>query len=204
MLFNLLSQSDKNDTTYRLLNVLIEQADSAQNQGDYVSSEKVRRQVVTIMTQAGVDPVEIARQLSNLASVLNINNQPQEAESLVLEAMELLEDNPSQDRIQLAVLRGNLGEALRKQGKIDEAQVAFEEELNLLEKENLLDTHFAASAKAGLGAIQAERGNFQEALMYYEQAIPIFLSISNESHPVTSRYIREFEAVKNKVVANES
>jgi tetratricopeptide (TPR) repeat protein len=193
------AQSGSDDELFSKLGSLVQNADSAQNLGDYAASEKYRRQVVSIMTQARLDPVEIARQQSNLSSVLNINGKPKEAEKFARDAKELLLRFPTNDKVQLAVLSGNLAEALRQQSKLDEARINFEEELKVLSEISLIDSHLAASAMAGLGAVEAELGDFKKAFDYYEKAIPIFLGISDESHPVTQRYLQEFGKVKRQI-----
>ena len=187
---------DQNDVL-QLIQVLAIQADSQQNQGNYSESESSRRQLISVMERAGAPPPEIARQLSNLASVLNLSGKPAEAQGLCERAQAILEDNPTDDPVQEAVLLGNLAQALRLQGDLEGARSKFEQELLLLSNLGLDATHFAASAMVGIGAIDAESGNLVEAVARYEVALPIILGISDESHPTTARILEEYEEIKS-------
>jgi eukaryotic-like serine/threonine-protein kinase len=194
-----LAQGQVEDRILRTLGALASQADSQQNQGNYSESESSRRQLISLMEQTNFSPVEIARQLSNLASVLNLSGNPEEAQMSCERAQSILEKNPTDDLVQEAVLLGNLAEALRLQGNLEGARVRFEEELSLLSSSGLGDTHFAASAMVGIGAVEAELGNLQEAKALYEVALPIFLKISDESHPTTARIVQEYETIQNRI-----
>jgi tetratricopeptide (TPR) repeat protein len=175
--------------------VLITEANSAQNVGDYVASEQARRRAILMMIAAEAPPVEMARQLSNLASVLNINGKPVEAEKLCREAEALLTYYPTEDHVQLAALRGNLAEALRRQHQLDEARKKFEDALKILSTISLGDSHFAASNIIGLGAIEAELGNSDEAVAYYERALPVLIAIGGKDHPLIQRYVSEYKTL---------
>ncbi|WP_261841856.1 tetratricopeptide repeat protein [Aliamphritea ceti] len=196
--FNVHAQDDATKSFIQVMGALNQQAAQAQNQGDYAQAEESRRQLVSLMEQVNFRPSEIARQLSNLASVLNLINKPKDAQVELERALELLDSNPTSDRLQLAVLNGNLGEALLKQGVYDSARTRYEIELDILRDLSMENTHFSASARIGIGAIEAELGNVDEALGHYEFAIRIFRSLSDDSHPVTSRVLGEYEELQRK------
>jgi len=181
------------------MGALNQQASQAQNEGNYVQAEESRRQLISLMEQVNFRPAEISRQLSNLASVLNILDQQEEALIALERALELLEENPTNDRVQIAVLQGNLGEALFKHGELDSARERYENELEILRELSMENTHFAASARVGIGKIEAQLGDYDEALTHYEFAIPIFRSISDDTHPVTSRVLAEYEEIRSNV-----
>jgi len=190
------AQDDDTERFLQMLGALDQQAAQAQNEGNYTQAVKSRRQLISLMEQVNFRPSEIARQLSNLASVLNILGQPVEAQTALEMALELLNRNPTNDKVQMAVLQGNLGEALFKQGEFESARVRFKNELDILRELSMENTHFAASARIGIGSIEAKLGNYNEALAHYEFAIPILRSISDDSHPVTSRVLGEYEEIR--------
>lgn len=197
--FSAHAQDDAADRIMQLMGSLSQQAAQAQNEGNYAQAKESRRQLISMMEQVNFRPAEIARQLSNLASVLNILDEPEEAQIALEKALELLDANPTNDRVQIAVLHGNLGEALSKQGEYELAREQYESELETLQELTMENTHFAASARVGIGKIEVQLGNFDEALTHYEFAIPIFRSISEDTHPVTSRVLREYEDIQSNI-----
>ncbi|AEF54218.1 tetratricopeptide repeat protein [Marinomonas posidonica] len=196
--FSANAQNGTAEGVMKMMGALDQRASQAQNEGNYVRAEESRRQLISLMEKTNFQPSEIARQLSNLASVLNLIDKPEEAEIILERALGLLDSDPASDKVQLAVLNGNLGEALLKQGKHDSARARYEDELDTLRELSMESTHFSASAHIGIGTIEAELGKFDKALIHYEFAIPIFRSISDDSHPVTRRVLREYEEIQRK------
>src|SRR5262249_49156471 len=80
------------------LGALHEQAAAAQNAGDYKEAERLHRAVVDRASRIPeFPPSELARQLSNLASVLTLEGRPDEAIPLLRRAQTLLTEQPSND-----------------------------------------------------------------------------------------------------------
>src|SRR6266851_9061595 len=77
---------------------LHQQAAAAQNAGNYEEAERLHRGVVEGIARIPDFPAnEQARQLSNLASVLNLRGKPAEALPLLQQAQSLLAKQPSRD-----------------------------------------------------------------------------------------------------------
>lgn len=183
----------------KLIGQLGYEANIAQNEGRYGVSEEKRAQLVSLMRVSNAPKVELARQLSNLASAQNHNLNGEHAEKSALEAFEILKSHPSNDQIQIAVLNGNLAGALLLQDKLEASRKYYLEELEILNQIGKQNSHFAASAKIGIGSIEAKLGNFVEARELYEEALKVFLQISDKTHPLTSRYLQELEVIKNSI-----
>jgi tetratricopeptide (TPR) repeat protein len=186
---------ERNDQHLKRLGELDFKASSAQNEGRYKESEKYRKELIQVMRSIGFSPSEIARQLSNLSSVQNLNGNGVAAEKSARDAIAILKEYPTSDKLQIAILNGNLGGALLLQDKLGESRSLYNEELASLKKIGMKDSHFAASAKIGIGEIEAKNGNYLVAKTLYEEALSVFLKISDESHPLTSKYLKEYKAI---------
>ena len=191
--------NNSSDTAVQLIGKLGYQASIAQNEGRYPESEAMRAQLVSLMRVSNAPKVELARQLSNLASIQNHNLKGEEAEQSALEAFEILASYPTSDQVQIAVLNGNLAGALLLQNKLEASRKYYLKELAILKQIGQQDSHFAASARIGIGAIEAKLGNFDKAKALYEDALDVFLKISDETHPLTRRYLQELEAIKRSL-----
>lgn len=88
------------------------EAVEAQNADRYDEAETYRRAMLEALKEVPDYPLnEWARQLSNLASLLNLTGRPEEALGLLTEARETLPANPSVDPGQYITLDQNLGRA---------------------------------------------------------------------------------------------
>ena len=74
---------------------LHQQAVAAQNAGNYTEAERLHRAVLDGINRVpGFPKNELARALSNLASVLNLRQRPDEALRLLRRAQTLLTEQP--------------------------------------------------------------------------------------------------------------
>lgn len=194
-----IAQDDASERIMRTMSSLNQQAAQSQNEGNYAAAIESRRQLISLMETVRFPQSQLAQQLSNLASLLNLNGNPSEAQALCERALQILEEYPTDDPVLVAVLQGNMGNALRLQGDLVGARQRFETELSLLSDLGMTETHFAASAKDGIGAIEAQSGNLEAAKALYEEAIPVFLEISDESHPTTAKIIKEYQLVLQRI-----
>lgn len=180
----------------RELEVLSRSAAKAQNAGDYAEAEKHHRALLDKMSHVLNFPAsERARQMSNLASVLNLRGAPAEAEKLLLDAQIILNDHPSDDPVQYAVLYGNLAMSQKQQARFAEAEKNYSRALEILGKQAGQDVH-VASCKAGLASIWAQTGRRSEALRYYQESLSVFRKFGGASHPVVKRIEAEYENLK--------
>ncbi|MFT5543718.1 MAG: tetratricopeptide (TPR) repeat protein [Glaciecola sp.] len=193
------SAEESVEKVMKLISQLGYEASIAQNEGKYSESEEKRAKLISLMRTFNAPKIELARQLSNLASIQNLNAKGVEAEESAIEALEILKLHPTNDQIQIAILNGNLAGALLLQNKLEASRKYYLKELAILEQIDQLDTHFAASARVGIGAIEAKLGNFLKAKELYESALEIFLKMSDETHPQTKRYIEELKKIKSSI-----
>lgn len=149
-------------------------------------------------------PSERARQMSNLASVLNLQNGPREAPHLLIGAERILHDHASHDPIQYAVLYGNRAMSQQLQNQLDKAEHNYLKALDLVETNIGLSNVFAASDKAGLGYICTHRGRYKEAKHYYEEALTIFRERGGSDRPVVRRTEAEYAILKQKIEEQNS
>ena len=178
------------------LGALHQQASAAQNAGDYKEAERLHRAVVEGVSRLpGFPSSELARQLSNLASVLTIQNRPDEALPLLRRAQTLLTQEPSKDPAQYATLHGNFGEAYSKQSQWKEAEREFSESIAILAKAGVTDRLYLFEYDHGLGYVYWKTGRVADARKRYEAALETVRGIAPESHPVRQRWEREYLAL---------
>jgi tetratricopeptide (TPR) repeat protein len=102
---------------------LHEQAALAQNAGDYEEAERLHRMVVDTMGKSPDFPLFLqARMYSNLASVLNLSGNSEEALPLLHKAQALLEQDPPREFTQASTLNFNLSRAYALTGQVTEAE----------------------------------------------------------------------------------
>jgi tetratricopeptide (TPR) repeat protein len=138
---------------------------------------------------------EQARQLGNLASVLNLRGKPAEALPLLQQAQAMLARQPSQDPVQYSTLHFNLGEtyALQQSWQLTEQQYA--EGVAGLKKAGVSDRMYFFQADAGLGYVYWKTGRLRDAESRYEAALEVVRTIAPPTHPVRQRWQREYDAV---------
>jgi tetratricopeptide (TPR) repeat protein len=189
-----LSGAPQNTEDLSRLAALHQQASVAQNAGDYKEAERLHRAVVDGASRVpGFPPSELARLLSNLASVLTLQDRPDEALPLLRRADALLAQQPSNDPAQYATLHGNFGEAYTRRSQWKDAEREFEESLAVLAKAGVTDRTYRFEYDHGLGYVYWKTGRLVEARARYEAALQTVRSIAPESHPVRRRWEQEYE-----------
>jgi tetratricopeptide (TPR) repeat protein len=182
------------------LAALHEQAAAAQNAGKYEEAERLHRAVVDGASRLpGFPANELARLLSNLASVLNLQNRPSEALPLLRRAQELLAKQPSADPAQYSALHGNFGRAYAKQGDWKAAEREYNESISVLAKAGVSDRMYLFEFDYGLGYVYWKTGRLVEARKRYEAALETVRSISPPSHPVRQQWEQEYRAILNEL-----
>ncbi len=120
------------------------------------------------------------------AMILAMQQRFDEAEALLLEAMEIHRSRQSVGRYRLAVSLNNLGELYRRQGRLEEAQALCLESLNL-RRQLLGNCHQSTFACLNnLGLIEHMKGQPEQARSFYEEALSVSLEGFGESHPNTA------------------
>jgi tetratricopeptide (TPR) repeat protein len=169
---------------------------TAQNAGDYPQAERMHRKVVEAIARMPDFPAnEYARQLSNLASALNLLGQSDEALELLQKAQRLLAAHPSRDPAQYSALHFNLGRShsLRQEWSVAERE--FREGVEVLRRSAVSDHAYYFEADAGLGYVYWKTGRLAEAKSRYESAMRFARTLVSPTHPALMRWEREYQAV---------
>ena len=179
---------------------LHQRAVAAQNAGDYEEAEHLHRKVVEAIGRIPDFPLnEQARQLSNLASVLNLRGKPTEALNLLRKAQSLLAKNPSQDPAQYSTLHFNLGQSYALQGAWKSAEQQFQEGMQVLRSAGVSDQTYFFESDAGLAYVYWKTGRLGEAKSRYESAIRFVRTLVPPTHPVLRRWEQEYQAVMKEL-----
>jgi tetratricopeptide (TPR) repeat protein len=175
---------------------LHQKAVAAQNAGHYEEAERLHRQVVEAI--AGIPdfaPNEEARQLSNLASVLNLRGKHDEALNLLERAQGLLAKNPSRDPAQYSTLHFNFGRNYALRGQWTSAEQRYKEGIEVLTKAGVTDRAYFFEGDAGLGYVYWKSGRLAEAKSRYESALRFVGTLVPPTHPVRRRWEQDYQAV---------
>jgi tetratricopeptide (TPR) repeat protein len=140
-------------------------------------------------------PNELARALSNLASVLNLRHRPDEALPLLRRAQTLLAEQPSSDPAQYSTLHGNFGNAFIEQHQWQAAEREFNQSIAVLTKAGVTDRMYLFEFDYGLGYVYWKTGRLMEAKRHYEAALATVRAISPSSHPVRQRWEQEYAEI---------
>jgi len=182
------------------LAALHQQAVAAQNAGNYEEAEHLHRAVVEKMVRIPNFPAnEQARQLSNLASVLNLRGKPTEALPLLRRAQGLLRKQPSEDPAQYSTLHFNLGRTYALQRAWTSAEQQYNEGIEVLTKAGVSDRKYLFEADAGLAYVYWKTGRLAEAKARYEAALQFVRTFASATHPVLRRWEREYQAVMKEL-----
>jgi tetratricopeptide (TPR) repeat protein len=175
---------------------LHQKAVAAQNAGHYEEAERLHRKVVAAI--AGIPdfpPNEQARQLSNLASVLNLRGKLNEALRLLERAQGLLAKNPSRDPAQYSTLQFNFGRNYALREEWTSAEQQYKEGIEVLTKAGVSDRTYFFEADAGLAYVYWKSGRLAEAKSRYESALRFVRTLAPPTHPVFRRWEQEYQAV---------
>ena len=186
----------KADREISELAALHQQAVVAQNAGNYEEAERLHRAVVERMVLIPDFPAnEQARQLSNLASALNLRGKPSEALPLLHRAQGLLAKQPSEDPAQYSTLHFNLGRTYALQRAWLSAEQEYNEGIEVLRKARVSDRRYLFEADAGLAYVYWKTGRLAEAKSRYEAALQFVRTFAPRTHPVLTRWEGEYQAV---------
>jgi tetratricopeptide (TPR) repeat protein len=199
MLLCLLAGQSAPAQSLEQLAALAERAAAAQNAGNYPEAERLHRQVLEGVSRApGFPPSERARQMANLASVLNIQGKATEALRLLRSAEELLNSDPSTDPMQLVTLHFNFARSHALQAEWKLAEQSYQSGFRILEKQNALESVRANEGLAGLAYVYGQTGRVLQAKTLYEKVLPYFRQFAGAEHPTVKRWQREYDELTKK------
>lgn len=182
------------------LAALHQRAADAQNAGDYELAERLHREVVKKMVRIHDFPAnEQARQLSNLASVLNLRGKPAEALPLLRRAQDLLKKQPSADPTQYSTLHFNLGRTYSLQRAWASAEQQYNQGIDELTKAGLADRKYLFQADAGLAYVYWKTGRLAEAKTRYEAALQFVRTFAPAMHLVVRNWEQEYQTVMKEL-----
>ncbi|PLW69959.1 tetratricopeptide repeat protein [Pseudohalioglobus lutimaris] len=161
------SSVDYHDTIWK--------AATSQNQGDFASAEQHHGEAVAQMRlHDSVSSDELAVQLSNQASALNLLNRPDEAEVLLLESIDLLRSQETISESDFFTVTVNLARTYELQHRLDEAERLYLQSLKVVS--NLPDWPESRNrfVYAGLANVYAWKGEQEPAMRYFKLAEQLY------------------------------
>ena len=180
------------------------QAVRAQNDGDYATAEEFLRKALKAITEIpDFPPNERARQMSNLASVLNLAGKPDDALDLVLPAAVILQQHSSDDPGQYIVLDLNTVRAYALLKRYDEALLLCRRALARVDDANAMGTMYGAEAKAAHAYVLLKTGEYREAIAAYEFAMNFWKSRLSENLPLRQNLREELGEARSLALRNQ-
>jgi tetratricopeptide (TPR) repeat protein len=135
--------------------------------------------------------------MGQLAGIYRTRMNYQEAEPMLLEALQIARAARPQNHGVTAELWSRLGELYRDQSRLDEAIDAYERALEIRELEmSGLDDRALADSQYDLGLINFDRGRFADAEVYFAQATELYQRVLGNSQ-------RTANALENLAAAEE-
>jgi tetratricopeptide (TPR) repeat protein len=179
---------------------LQEKAVAAQNAGRYADAESYNRETLKLMeTLPNFPQNERARQMSNLASVLNLLERPNEGIELLFQAEHLLNEYPSDDPGQYITLDHNFGRSYALRKDWDASEVRYLSALKKLKAANAIETGYVAENDLGMAYVYWKTGRLEQADRAYERALAYFRKEIGPDHPVIQRAEAELAQLRSEI-----
>ena len=172
----------------------------AQNAGRYVEAEKYDRETLKLMRALPNFPQnERARQLSNLASVINLLERPDEGMKLLFQAEHLLNEYPSEDPGQYITLDHNFARSYALLEDWNAAEARYSNALKKLKAAHAVETGYGAENDLGMAYVYWKTGRLEQAEGNYERALAYFSREVGLQHPAVERMEAELAQVKSEM-----
>ncbi len=148
---------------------------------DTPEAERLYRQALDIQRRRD-EGNNLPYMMLDLASLLNAKDGFAEAESLLIEAVDIFTKRYGADHVTVAIAQEYLGSTYMQWGDIDKAETHVQEAMRLYAKTSGSHT---AGALRHLSWIQSLRGNHKEAFAFLSEAYDVHRKIHGEWHPFT-------------------
>ena len=162
--------------------------------GQPASGEKLMREALALY--AACDPpdqLRIAIAKNAVAEVLSVNGKHKEAETLLTEALPVLEKNPDIWG-ETAIATNNLGVARFSLGKHDEARQLLRRALAMMEEHAGPDHPMLARTLNNMASLEARTGHREEAGRSLRRALDIAERRLGPEHPVYAAILGNYAA----------
>ncbi len=150
--------------------------------GDRLEAERLYRQALDIQRRKD-EGNNLPYIILDLASLLNVKDEFAEAESLLIEALDIFTKRYGADHVTVAIAQEYLGSTYIQWGDIDKAEAHVQEAMRLYAKTS--GSHTGGALKH-LSLIQTQRGNHKEALRLLSEAYDVHRKIHGEWHPFSA------------------
>jgi tetratricopeptide (TPR) repeat protein len=154
--------------------------------GDFKAAETLARRGLALRKRLGNDDDALARDLVALAAILDGQRRYDEAETMYLEALSILERAPELNRDEIAVALNNLGAQYFMRGKTTSA-LHLLSRAERIKRESLGAGHSdLAVTLNNLAKVRQQRGDFSAADRLYREAVAILEGALGADHPRTA------------------
>jgi len=185
--------------TIEQLGSLAQQAADAQNAGNYADAERLHRQVLEGVSRLpGFPDNERARQMMNLASVINIRGDATEALELLQEAERLLAKSPAADSGQSVTLHFNFARSYSLLRDWKAAEDRYQRGFQILEAAKVFEGPVAYQGLVGLAYVYGKTNRVTQAVTLYEKVLPYFRNLAGPEHPAVKRWEQEYAELAPK------
>jgi len=143
----------------------------------------------------GDEHPDVAASLSALGGLLVYQGRYDEAEQMLLRAVEICETNPGQDDSALAGYQHNLAVLYERQGRYDEAKPLFDSALAIREAMFGPDHEHVAETVNSLGILWMHRGDFRAAEELMRRGLQIRSRLFVGDHPLVAESLNNLGTV---------
>ncbi len=162
-----------------LAKALHQQALVLRETGDLEAAESSLRRALDVYPPS--NHAEQANAFSDLASIVSMRGDMDEAEALTRQALARIRQH-SPSSLEVASSLNTLGEILRNKNSYDDAEQALREALSIFVP-RLGDTVETGATYNNLGAVLRAQADFEGAAASYREALRVFRKIHGERHP---------------------
>lgn len=173
--------------------VLLESGRVRVSMGDLVQAEVLFRELLEQrINYAGKESAAYAEALEELATVLRLASKPEQAEPLLLEALERTKPEPGKFRVDNIRIRNQLGLYYRANRKLAQAQAHFQQCVDEYKGISTGDENFATYSH-NLGSVLHDRGQADQAEPHLRQTLEILTRLNKPRERTYSRLTRLLE-----------
>lgn len=161
--------------------------------GNYAAGESLARKGIELRRAAAADDRTLAADMVALAAILDGLERFDEAESLYLDALGMLERSPSKNAHEIGVALNDLGANNARRGRLDEAEALLTRALSVKRRACGAEHPDVALSLNNLAYVYERKQAVTRALELYAEALRIFERAIGPEHPKTLDCRRNYE-----------
>ena len=165
------------------------------NLGEYEDGELLAEAWRIRVDEFGPNHPETASTEAKLGVLRRLQGRPDEAETHLAHAIEVLRDSPKEFGVHLAGSLDDLGTVYLRKGEYDRAEASFQEAIEMIRTSEGDDSYRLVGTYNNLAVSHWERGQLEETLPYFERALAIAEMHFDDTHPMIGSILNNIGAL---------